>query len=256
MDASGNNSGLLGPSIDLNADAGEREDLLESDLELLRVVSSINIACGGHAGSDELMGALLKRAADRGVAIGAHPGYADAAGFGRVELGLDAQAIYTLCREQVSRLARIAAGLGLTLAHAKPHGALYHRAMRDADAAEAVARGCLDAVAEVTGDPFARLVFVGLPETPGLDRWLELDLEVAREAFADRGYTDGGGLIARDQPGAVLIEPERVAQQAVQLARSGRYDTLCLHGDTPGATALALAARDALLAGGIRIASA
>lgn len=256
MDVPGNDSSLLGPTIDLNADAGERDELLASDLELLGVVSSVNIACGGHAGSDELMCAMLKRAADRGVAMGAHPGYADAEGFGRVELGLDAQAIYALCREQVSSLARIAAGLGLTLAHAKPHGALYHRAMRDADAAEAVARGCLDAVGEVTGDPFARLVFVGLPETPGLDRWLELDLEVAREAFADRGYTDGGQLIERDQPGAVLTEPRFVAEQALKLAQSGRYDTLCLHGDTPGSMALARAARDALLAGGIRVASA
>ncbi|MFI4881120.1 MAG: 5-oxoprolinase subunit PxpA, partial [Phycisphaerales bacterium JB064] len=239
MDVPGNDSSLLGPTIDLNADAGERDDLLVSDLELLGVVSSVNIACGGHAGSDELMRAMLKRSADRGVAMGAHPGYADAEGFGRVELGLDAQAIYALCREQVSRLARIAAGQGLTLTHAKPHGALYHRAMRDADAAEAVARGCLDAVAEVTGDPFARLVFVGLPETPGLDRWLELDLEVAREAFADRGYTDGGRLIERDQAGAVLTDPRRVAEQVLRLVQSGRYDTLCLHGDTPGALTLA-----------------
>lgn len=246
-------SGLLGPSIDLNADAGELDHLLESDLELLGVVSSVNIACGGHAGGDGLMHAMLTRAADRGVALGAHPGYEDREGFGRVELGLDAQAIYTLCRQQVATLARSAAQHGLTLAHAKPHGALYHRAMQDAQAAEAVARGCLDAVAEVTGDPFARLTFVGLPETPGLDRWLELDLDVAREGFIDRGYTGDGALIERGRPGDVHQDAARAIAQAQELARSGRFDTLCIHGDTPGALEISRAARAALLEGGVAI---
>lgn len=246
-------SGLLGPAIDLNADAGELDHLLQSDQELLGVVSSVNIACGGHAGGDGLMHAMLTRAADRGVALGAHPGYDDRDGFGRVELGLEAQAIYTLCRTQVACLARNAASHGLMLAHAKPHGALYHRAMRDAEAAEAVARGCLDAVAEVTGDPFTRLTFVGLPETPGLDRWLELDLEVSREGFIDRGYTGEGALIERGWPGDVHQDRERVIAQALELARSGRFDTLCIHGDTPGAVELARAVRAALLGSGVRI---
>ena len=243
-------SGLLGPSIDLNADAGERDGLLESDLALLEIVSSVNIACGGHAGSDELMRAMLKRASDRGVSIGAHPGYMDRESFGRVELGLDAAEIYTQCREQVSRLARIVAGSGLTLAHAKPHGALYHRAMQDAEAAEAVARGCLDAVAEVTGDPFMRVAFVGLPETPGLDRWLELGLDVLREGFVDRGYTSEGQLIPRGEPGAVHQDAVRVVAQALELARSGRFDTLCIHGDTPNAATFARGVREGLLEGG------
>jgi len=248
-------SGLLGPTIDLNADAGEREDLLDSDRQLLGVVTSVNIACGGHAGDDELMRAMLRRGADRGVALGAHPGYEDAEGFGRVELGLEPDAIYRLCRVQVRRLARLAASHGLALAHAKPHGALYHRAMQDAQVAEAVARGCLDAVAEVTGDPFVRLTFVGLPETPGLDRWLELDLQVAREGFIDRGYTAEGGLIPRDEPGAVLVEADRVVEQALTLARSERFDTLCVHGDTAGALELARAVRGALLASGVNVRS-
>lgn len=243
---------LLGPAIDLNADAGELDTLLESDLELLGVVSSVNIACGGHAGSLELMRGVLRRAADRGVGLGAHPGYADVEGFGRRELGLPAPAIYTLCREQVGRLARVAAETGLTLSHAKPHGALYHRAMADAEAAEAVARGCLDSVAEVTGDPFADLVFFGLPGTPGLGRWTEMDLRVAREGFVDRGYEDGA-LIPRDQPGAVLIDAREAAEQAVRLVQSQRFDTLCVHGDTPGALAMARAARGALRASGVRI---
>lgn len=244
---------LLGPSIDLNADAGELDHLLESDLELLGVVSSVNIACGGHAGGDGLMHAMLTRAADRGVALGAHPGYDDRDGFGRVELGLDARAIYALCRTQVACLARNAASHGLTLTHAKPHGALYHRAMRDVEAAEAVARGCLDAVAEVTGDPFARLTFVGLPETPGLDRWLELDLDIAREGFIDRGYTSDGTLVPRGQPGDVHQDAARVIAQALDLARSGRFDTLCVHGDTAGAPSLARAVRQSLLDAGVRI---
>ncbi|MGD1915724.1 MAG: LamB/YcsF family protein [Phycisphaerales bacterium] len=246
-------SGLLGPAIDLNADVGERDDLLESDLELLTVVSSVNIACGGHAGSETLMRAMLTRGADRGVGLGAHPGYADAEGCGRGERGFDGGVIYALCREQVRRLARLAAQQGLTLAHAKPHGALYHRAMGDADAAEAVARGCLDAVAEVTGDPFARLTFVGLPETPGLDRWLELDLDVAREGFIDRGYTADGGLIPRGELGAVFTDPAEVVAQAMALSRSGRFDTLCVHGDTAGAFGLARSVREALLEAGVRV---
>lgn len=245
---------LLGPAIDLNADAGELDALLESDIELLGVVTSVNIACGGHAGSPELMRDMLRRAADRGVGLGAHPGYEDAANFGRREVGLDARAIYAHCREQVGRLARVAAETGLTLSHAKPHGALYHRAMADAEAAEAVARGCLDAAAEVTGDPFADLMFYGLPDAPGMERWAEMDLRVAREGFADRGYVDGS-LISRDQPGAVLADPKQAAEQAVRLVQSGRFDTLCVHGDTPGAFEMARAVRGALLGSGVRVRS-
>lgn len=247
---------LLGPVIDLNADAGEIESLLESDLELLGVVSSVNIACGGHAGSVELMRPIIGRAADRGVGIGAHPGYADAEGFGRRELGLGVGEIYRLCREQVSRLARVAAETGLTLSHAKPHGALYHRAMTDADAAEAVARGCLDAVAEVTGDPFASLAIFGLPDTAGAARWHEMNLPVRREGFADRRYAADGSMLPRTEAGAVLTNPKEAALQGLQLARSGRFETLCVHGDTPGALRIAHAVRSALLDGGVRIAPA
>jgi len=246
-------AGLLGPAIDLNADAGELDALLESDLELLNVVSSVNIACGGHAGSPELMRSMLKRGSDRGVGLGAHPGYADSEGFGRRELGLDAKAIYALCREQVARLARVAAEVGLTLSHAKPHGALYHRTMVDADAAEAVASGCLDAVAEVMGDPFARVVFFGLPDTPGIGRWAEMGLRVMREGFADRGYADDGSLIPRGQPGAVLADAREAAERAVRLAQGGRFDTLCVHGDTPGALEIARAVRGAILGAGVRV---
>lgn len=243
----------LGPSIDLNADAGELDEWLERDLELLGVVTSVNIACGGHAGTDALMRALVRRAADRGVGIGAHPGYANPEHFGRREVGLDARAIRALCLEQVGRLARVAAEQGLGLSHAKPHGALYHRAMRDADAAEAVALGCLDALAHVTGDPFATTTLVGLPETPGMARWLDMGLPTAREAFADRRYTPDGTLVPREEPGAVLTDAQQAAEQALRLARDGRHDTLCVHGDTPGALALARAVRGALLAGGFRV---
>lgn len=244
---------LLGPAIDLNADAGERDDLLGSDLELLGLVSSVNIACGGHAGSVELMRTMVKRAADRGVAIGAHPGYSDAEGFGRRELGGEPDAIYALCREQVGQLARVAAEIGLSLAHTKPHGALYHRAMVDPDAAEAVARGCLDAVAEVLGDPFASLAFFGLPDSAGLKRWEGMDLPVRREGFADRAYSAEGLMLPRGEAGAVLEDASAAAAQALDLARSGRFDTLCVHGDTPGALAMAGAVRGTLLGGGIRI---
>lgn len=244
---------LLGPVIDLNADAGERDDLLASDSALLGLVTSVNVACGGHAGTEQLMRAVIKRAADQGVAIGAHPGYADPEGFGRKDMGLAPDAVYTLCREQVGRLARVAAADGLTLSHAKPHGALYHRAMTEPDVAEAVGRGCLDAVAEVSGDPFASLVFFGLPKTPGIARWEEMDLPVRREGFADRRYGPDGSLIARSEPDAVLHDAGAAAAQALSLARSGDFDTLCVHGDSPEALAIARAVREALLAGGVRV---
>lgn len=244
---------LLGPSIDLNADAGELDVLLESDLELLGVVTSVNIACGGHAGSDDLMRSIVRRAADMGVRLGAHPGYADPKHFGRREIGLDEQGIYDACREQVGRLARVAAEQGHTLSHAKPHGALYHRVMGDANAAEAVARGCLDAVAGVTGDPFASLLFYGMPGTAGAARWSEMDLPVRREGFADRGYEADGTMLPRGEAGAVLTDPQVAAAQALQMARSGRFDTLCVHGDTPDALAIAWAVRSVLLGGGVRI---
>lgn len=244
---------LLGPAIDLNADVGEREDLLASDRDLVGVVSSLNIACGGHAGGEDLMRALVTRAADRGVNIGAHPGYADREGFGRRELGLDARAIYALCFEQAGRLARVAAAQGMTLSHAKPHGALYHRAMSDADAAEAVARGCLDAVAEVTGDPFASLAFVGLPGSAGVKRWAEMDLPVRGEGFADRRYAADGSMVPRGEADAVREGAVSAAAQALELARSGRFETLCVHGDTPGALDIARAVREALLGGGFRV---
>jgi UPF0271 protein len=188
------------------------------------------------------------------VGIGAHPGYEDAEGFGRRELGLDAGEIYRVCRGQVARLARIAAETGLTLSHTKPHGALYHRAMADADTAEAVARGCLDAVAEVTGDPFASLAFYGLPDSAGVAQWAEMDLPVRREGFTDRGYGADGAMVPRGEAGAVLAEPQAAAAQALRLARSGRFETLCVHGDTPDALAIAQAVRSALLGGGVRIA--
>lgn len=246
---------LLGPSIDLNADAGELDALLESDLELLGVVTSVNIACGGHAGSDDLMRSIVRRAADKGVRLGAHPGYADPKHFGRREIGLDEQGIYDACLKQVANLARIAAEQGLTLSHAKPHGALYHRVMGDAGAAEAFARGCLDAVALIGGDPFASLVFYGTPRARGLDRWHELGLRTAREGFADRRYTPDGTLVPRAAPDAVLLEADQAAAQALRLVKEGGCDTLCVHGDTPGALVLAWAVREALFGGGVRVAA-
>ncbi|MEO1009454.1 MAG: 5-oxoprolinase subunit PxpA [Planctomycetota bacterium] len=233
-------------AIDLNVDAAEHAARLDADRELVGLATSVNIACGGHAGNPELMATLVRAARASGAAIGAHPGYPDRENFGRREVRLPRAQVAASVHDQVLALARIAADDAATLRHCKPHGALYHRAMREADLAEAIAEAALRAVARVTGDPFARLLFVGLPGTPGLARWQEMGLEVAREGFADRAYEQDGRLRSRDNEDAVITDASRAAEQATRLAQGGTVDTLCVHGDTPNAAGVLRAVRAGL----------
>jgi len=221
--------------IDLNADVGEGFD----DAGVARYVSSLNIACGAHAGDERTMRAALAQARDHGLAAGAHPGYPDRDGFGRVEAGLPAGAIAATVLRQVGQLAALARESGLRLAHVKPHGALYHRASTDLDTARAI----VSAVASIDRE----LTIVGFPGSHLLAAADAEGLATAPEGFADRGYGPEGKLLPRDDSRALLGREAAVAQA---LALAPRVRTLCLHSDSPGAAELARALRLGFEGGG------
>jgi len=224
--------------IDINADVGEGA----IDDALFLLVTSANIACGGHAGDDDSMARAAGLAIANGVAIGAHPGYPDRARFGRASMSLPHAALASEVGRQIARLTRVAGTLGARLVHVKPHGALYNDAAGD----DAVARAIAASVAGVSGD----LVLVGLAGSRALEVWRGLGLPVAAEGFADRAYRTDGTLIPRGTAGALIVDPATAAAQAVSLARSGRIDTICVHSDTPGASEIASAVVAALAADG------
>lgn len=218
--------------MNLNADLGEGSG---SDEAILAFVDSANVACGGHAGSISIAIATAWRCRELGVEVGAHPGYEDRAGFGRIEKSLSAREIEALVGFQVAGLAAVA-----PIAYVKPHGALYHRCQRDREVAEAVVRVAqVHRVGVVCQEGFELAAAAG-----------RAAVDFYREGFADRFLLPDGSLAPRDRPGAVLPAAE-AAEQAVRLARSGRFDTICIHGDTPGAPAVAAAVRAALAAAGI-----
>jgi len=241
-------------AIDLNADLGEGDAY---DAELLAVVSSCNIACGGHAGDRDSMAGTVRAAMINGVCAGAHPGYPDRDGFGRVSAYIAGAALYEALTEQVTALADVAVQLGARLTHVKPHGALYNDAISDRDLADTIAR----VVAELHGEP----AFVGMAKTE-LQRAAERHgLVFIAEAFVDRAYEADGTLVSRSEPGAVHTELSVITNQAVSLAKKGRVtarngevievpaDTLCIHGDTPGAAEAARAVRAVLESHGVEI---
>ena len=229
-------------TIDLNADLGEGE----GEATLYELVSSANVACGGHAGDESTMQEAVRLARAHGVAIGAHPSYPDRARFGRVSIPLSAEALSDTLAHQIESLARIADGIGATLTHVKPHGALYNDAADNSEIALSIAR----AVERVSSD----LVIVGLAGSVALQLWRDCGLRVAAEGFADRAYESNGALVPRTRPGAVLGNPASAAAQAVALAREGRCDTICVHSDTPGAVQILTAVRTRLGELGWRIA--
>lgn len=226
------------PAIDLNADLGEG---CPWDEELLDRVTSASISCGAHAGDDRQIRATIRAAKARGVAIGAHPGFADREGFGRREQPVDRAGAERLVREQVAHLAGLAAPEGVSLRYIKPHGALYNQAQRDAE----IARGVADA-AKGLG-----LALFGLPASEVARAAEDAGVRYLAEGFADRGYRADGGLIPRGQPGAMLEARAEIRAQIATLARSGRVATLCIHGDDPKAVGLADWVRESLLAEGI-----
>jgi UPF0271 protein len=241
-------------SIDLNADLGEGAPW---DDELLELVSSCNIACGGHAGDAASMAATVRSALANGVAVGAHPGYPDREGFGRVSGFLDGDALYESLTEQVTALADIAADLGARLAHIKPHGALYNDAVGN--------RALADIIARVTAEAPGAPAFMGMANTELQAAAERHGLRFIAEGFVDRAYEPDGTLVSRKEPGAVHAELAVVTTQAVRLAEQGevtarngdlvrvRAESLCIHGDTPGAAAVARAVRDVLESHGVEI---
>ncbi len=239
-------------TMDLNADLGEgAEGSLDADL--LRLVSSANIACGGHAGDRETISSLLQIAAELGVAAGAHPAYEDRVNFGRVELNVSPDEIAIVTGRQLELFAEVALGAQLAIPHVKPHGALYHRVGRDPEAAAAFA----EAVRGIA--PAASLV--GLPGSALSEAAAEAGMRFIPEGFADRGYGLDGTLIPRGSTGGEL-DPEEAAHQVLQLVGAvdpmpgvphGRVQTICLHGDGPAPLAVADAAREALAHAGYSV---
>lgn len=231
--------------IDLNADVGESAGAVTvgDDAAVVPLVTSVNVACGGHAGDDAVMRRTLRLARTHGVAAGAHPAYPDREGFGRRELGLPPAAIHDAVVAQVTRLARVAAAEGVPLRHVKPHGALYNRAAREPAVADAIAR----AVAAV--DPALRLV--GLAGSALVEAARAHGLAPLREGFCDRRYGADGLLVPRSEPGACLDDPAAAADQALALATRGDVDTLCVHGDGPSAVPILRAVRTRLATAGI-----
>lgn len=234
--------------IDLNADVGESYGRwrLGQDEALVPLVSSVNVACGFHAGDPLTMERTIRLARTAGAAIGAHPGYPDREGFGRRDLAMSPEELEAAVVYQVAALMGMARAAGLELRHVKAHGALYNRAAVDAAVAEPLARAvrrCSQALILV-GPPDSALVAAG--EAAGLT--------TAAEGFADRAYEADGTLRSRRLAGALLTDPAAAAAQAVALAGQGRFATLCVHGDTPAAPAIAAAVRAALQAAGHEIA--
>jgi UPF0271 protein len=246
-------------TIDLNSDLGEGFGTwtLGDDDALLDVVTSANVACGFHAGDPSIMRRVCSRAAERGVVIGAQVGYNDLAGFGRRRIDVDPEDLIADVIYQIGALDGFARAAGSRVSYVKPHGALYNTAVTDAGQAAAV----VEAVRLY--DP--SLPLLGLPGSQLLLQARATGLSVVQEAFADRAYTPAGHLVSRRLPGAVLHDPQQIADRCVQMAVNGFViaedgsrldltpDSLCVHGDTPDAVAIARLVRHELLAAGVTL---
>ena len=246
-------------AIDLNCDMGEFAAAVAdgSQTALMRFVSSVNVACGGHAGDRDTMRSTARQAMEAGLSIGAHPGYPDRANFGRFELDMAPGELSDSVAWQVGELASLVSELGGLLTHVKPHGALYNQAAGNRE----LARAIVDGVARVDRG----LVLVGLAGSRMLEVFREAGFAVAAEGFCDRAYEADGTLRSRRLDGALIRDPQRAAAQAVRMARDGvvtavdgtevRVDaaTLCIHGDTPGAEAIAAAVAGALRGAGLTV---
>ncbi len=241
--------------VDLNADLGEGAG---HDEELLTFVSSANISCGRHAGSAEMMRESIRAASERGVAVGAHPGFDDRENFGRREMELPGEEIYALVVSQLEAFRATAESLGVRAHHLKPHGALYNMAARSEEVADAIVR----AVQKVDA---SLILYASAPSA--LSRLAEAaEVRIAREVFADRNYMPDGSLVPRGRPDALLHDAEKAANRVFGMLRDNtvraidgsevrvEVDTICVHGDTPGAVQFAQQLRLALHQMGIVVA--
>lgn len=235
--------------IDLNADLGERPEAYDVDAELMKYISSANIACGGHAGDAESIRRMIEIAQPLGVAVGAHPSFPDRENFGRVAMKIEAGVLQRSLEDQIGLIVQAAARCGVRVRHVKPHGALYHSANSDAAIAEAIA----NAVRVV--DP--SMILVAQYGSKTLEWYSRSGLRTVTEGFADRAYESNGALRSRTLPGALLDENGAV-EQAKNIVLHGwvvtsdgsqlpiHPDTLCFHSDTPNATRIARQVREAL----------
>lgn len=251
-------------TIDLNADVGEE---CGDDAALFTVVTTASVAAGGHAGGGEVLTETVRLAAEAGVAVGAHPSYPDRAGFGRVSRARDhgLSGITSFVHAQVLDVADACSRHGTVLTHVKAHGALYADAANDPDLAAAFLAGVAAAVGDLGVDDIA---VMGMPATSLARQCADQGVPFLAEAFADRAYAPDGSLVPRAVHGSVIHDPDAVTRQALGLATEGvviAVDgvpvsvpavTICLHGDTPGAVALARRVRAALEECGVRIAPA
>jgi UPF0271 protein len=245
-------------SVDLNSDLGEGAG---TDAQLMPLISSANIACGAHAGDERTMRATVALARKHGVAIGAHPGYPDRENFGRDAMDMSEDDLADEVARQIRALQRVDADLRLS--HVKAHGALYNQAWKDAKIARAIVTG----IRKVFTGRTDAAVFAA-PKSAIVDVALAAGLRVVREGFADRAYEKDGTLRSRKLAGALHTDPQVAAKQALSFIREGgvraydgsflkmEIDTLCLHGDTPGAPAIAAAVRKALADAGVQVRAA
>ena len=222
--------------MDINCDIGEVVELIEdgSQEALMPFLTSVNIACGGHAGDSWMMQISVDQAMQYGLKIGAHPGYPDPANFGRLELDMPFPAVEQIVYEQICALAAVTKHIS----HVKPHGALYNQAVKNRELAQAIARGTARFSRDVT--------LVGLAGSQMLTVFKEEGFQVAAEAFADRRYEMDVTLRSRKFADALILDPEEAARQAVRISQSKMADTICIHSDTPGALAIATAVAMAL----------
>jgi UPF0271 protein len=247
--------------MDLNSDLGESLGAwrMGDDAAMLGIVSSANVACGFHAGDPAGVLATLRHAQKNGVAVGAHVAYRDLLGFGRRNMDVDSSDLVADVIYQIGALKGLATAAGTTVQYVKPHGALYNTIAQDRRQAD-------DVIAAIRAiDP--GLTLVALAGSPLIGWAREAGLQVVAEAFADRGYTPDGALVSRRLPGAVLHDEDVIAERMLRLVSDGvveavdgsvvqiEADSICVHGDSPGAVAIARRVRDRLQAAGVTIAS-
>lgn len=245
--------------VDLNCDLGESFGAytLGMDAEVIRHISSANVACGFHAADPLVMSRTVAMAKERGVAVGAHPGYPDLVGFGRRNLSVSPAEVKAMVQYQVGALQAFCTANDLKLQHVKPHGAMYNMAAKDRKLADAICQG----IAEVD----AGLILLGLSGSCLIDAARDMGLRCASEVFADRAYEDDGSLTPRGLEGAVITDEDaaiarvlQMVQQGTVTARSGKTisiqaDSICLHGDGTKAVEFAKNIREALTANGVKV---
>lgn len=245
--------------IDLNCDMGESFGAwtMGNDEALMQYISSANIACGFHAGDASIMRKTATLAMQKGVAIGAHPGFADLQGFGRRNMALNAQEVYDICVYQIGAMLNVSKAIGARLHHVKPHGALYNMAAKDAAMAQAIA--------QATKDSHEDLILYGLSGSLLISEAEKIGLRTASEVFADRTYQADGSLTPRTQPNAMIEDTHKAVAQVIRMVKEQtvvstegkivpiKADTICIHGDGPHAVAFAEALNEKLKAEGLII---